>query len=161
MTDAPPLEADVLAGLQQIGLHHPDPDDPLHRRLVDALRRTRGATWGNQLVALKFEFNWAHVDAGRVYAKAKVDYEHLIDAETVRLQATTPPAGKAYSRAQAEQIARASDQAYQLQLKFLLAEKREQSMRKFLDTLQSALDNHRTDRADWRAADVEHGRSAT
>lgn len=161
MTEAPPLEADIIEGLKQIGLHRPDPQDPLHIRLVAALRRTRNATWGNQLVALKFEFNWAHVEAGKEYAQAKVDYEHLIDAETVRLQASPTATGKTLTRAVAEQMARATDQAYELQLKFLLAEKREQSMRKFLDTLQSALDNHRTDRADWRAADVEHGRTGT
>lgn len=156
-----PLTPDIVAGLRAIGLHQPNPTDPLHVRLVDALRRTRGASWGNQLVALKFEFNWEHVEAGRLFAQAKVDYEHHIDIETVRLQATAQPNGKFLTRAAAEQVARASDQAYQLQLQFLLAEKREQSMRKFLDTLSSALDNHRTDRADQRATDLEHGRSGT
>lgn len=155
------LEPDVREGLRGIGLHHPDPNDTLHVRLVDALRRTRGNSLGNQLVALKFEFNWEHVAAGKVFAQAKTDYEHHIDTESVRIRATTKVDGKSVSRAEAEQIARASDRAYELQLKFLLAEKREQSMRKFLDTLSSSLDNHRTDRADQRAGDVEHRRSGT
>jgi hypothetical protein len=47
---------------------------------------------------------------------------------------------------------------YTLRLEFLIAEKREQAMRKFLDTLTAALENHRTDRADQRAADVGHAR---
>lgn len=160
MADLAPLPDDILDGLRSIGLHHPDPADLLHQRLVDALKRTRGASWGNQLVALKFEFNWAHVNAGRVFAKAKADYEHFVDAETVRLRATHEGT-KVLSRLEAEQIARASDEGYQLQLRFLLGEQEERSMRKFLDTLSSALDNHRTDRADQRAADIEHGRTAT
>jgi len=155
------LEADVRERLRDIGLHQPSPSDPLHVRLVDALRRTRGYSLGHQLVAMKFEFNWEHVEAGRKYAQAKTDYEHQIDSESVRLRATTKVDGKSISRAEAEQIARASDRAYELQLEYLLAEKREQSMRKFLDTLQSAFDNHRTDRADQRAGDIEHGRSGT
>lgn len=156
------LEPDISDGLRRIGLHQPDPKNALHVRLVDALRRTRGATWGNQVVAMKFEFNWEHVEAGREYAQSKVDYEHFIDVETVRLTATEKtPSGKPIPRTTAEQMARASDQAYQLQLQYLLAEKREQSMRKFLDTLSSALDNHRTDRADQRATDLELGRSGT
>lgn len=161
MSAAAPLDADIAARLAEIGLHQPDPENPLHRRLVAALTRTRGATWGNQLVALKFEFNWEQLEAGRVFARSKVDYEHFIDKETVRLRATPDERGKVPTRAEAEQIARASDRAYELQLQFLLAEKREQGMRKMLDTLSSALENHRTDRADQRAADVEHGRSAT
>jgi len=160
MTDGA-LPPDIQARLRDIGLHYPDPKDPLHRRLVDALMRTRGSSWGNQLVALKFEFNWEHVEAGKEFAQAKTDYEHRIDVETVRLQASTVPGGRPMSRAQAEQNARAQQPTYELQLKFLLAEKREQSMRKFLDTLSSALDNHRTDRADQRATDLEHGRSGT
>lgn len=161
MSDAAPLPEDIMAGLRNIGLHYPDPKNPLHRRLVDALHRTRGATWGTQLVALQFEFNWEHVEAGREFAQAKTDYEHRIDVETVRLMANPVAGSKPMSRAQAEQTARAQDATYQLQLTYLLAEKREQSMRKFLDTLKNALENHRTDRADWRAADSEHGRSAT
>jgi hypothetical protein len=153
------LEPDVVSRLQDIGLHAPDPTNPLHVRLVDALRRTRGASVGNQLVAMKFEFNWELNDAGAVFAKAKADYEHHIDVETVRLRATLMPGGKALSRLEAEQIARSGDSAYGMQLAFLLAEQRERSMRKFLDTLSSALELHRTDRADQRAADVEHGRS--
>lgn len=155
--DSPaPLPPDVREHLRDVGLHYPDPKDPLHRRLVDALLRTRGSSWGNQLVAMKFEFNWEHVAAGKEFAQAKTDYEHRIDVETVRLMANPAVGSKPMSRAQAEQTARASDASYQLQLKFLLAEKREQSMRKFLDTLSSALDNHRTDRADQRAGDQAH-----
>ncbi len=158
MTEPAPLPADILERLRSIGLHQPDPGEQLHRRLVDALYRTRGASLGNQLVALKFEFNWALNEAGPAYAKAKADYEHFVDAETVRLRATWE-GPKALSRLEAEQMARASSQGYQLQLAYLLAEQRERSMRKFLDTLSSALDNHRTDRADQRAADIEHGRT--
>lgn len=160
-TQPKPLDADILEALQQIGLHNPDPADPLHVRLVNALIRTRGAVWGDQLVALKFEFNWAQYQAGREFVQAKVDYEHHLDSETVRLMGTPNEAGKFPTRAVAEQTVRATSTAYDLQLAFLFAEKREQSLRKFLDTLQHALDNHRTNRADWRAGDTEHTRSGT
>lgn len=153
------LAPDIAVRLKEIGLHQPDPTDPLHVRLVNALARTRGATLGNQLVAVKFEFNWELKDAGERFATAKAAYEHYLDVETVRLRATTTVGVKQLSRLEAEQIARAGDWAYELQ--FLLAEQRERAMRKFLDTLSSALDNHRTDRADLRASDTEHARSAT
>lgn len=155
------LEPDVLGALHDIGLSRPDPADPLHVRLVQAARRTRGGSQGARLVAFQFEFNWELKDAGTVFAKAKTDYEHFIDVEAVKMRAS----GDKVSRIEAEQIARASDDAYQLKLRYLIAEQRERAMRKFLETLHSAFENHRTDRADDRAASsfqarggVEEGR---
>ncbi|MFC4223546.1 hypothetical protein [Lysinibacter cavernae] len=149
---AAPLDLDILAGLRAIGIHEPSPEEPLHVRLVSALYRTRGESWGNALIAIKFEFNWACNQAGEVYANAKTDYERLIDIETTKIRATQ----EKVSRAEAEQIVRATEEAYKLKLAFLVAEKREQSMRKFLDTLGEALELHRTDRADKRKTDSFH-----
>jgi len=56
----------------------------------------------------------------------------------------------------AVRIANASDEAYRLLLEYRLAEQRERAMRNFLQTIQGALDNHRTDRADQRSADRAH-----
>jgi hypothetical protein len=155
---AEPLPPHVLALLRDaIGLHNPDPRDPLHVRLVNTVLRMQRAPLGQVLVALKFEFNWEHVQAGKDYAQMKADLEHLMDRETVALRVVPSKiTGKLPSRVEAEQIVRASDAYYQLNLRYLLAEKREQSMRKFLETLSSALDNHRTDRADWRSSDQAH-----
>jgi hypothetical protein len=153
-------DPDILAALTEIGITEPDYTDPLHRKLVDALVRTRGAVWGDRLVALKFVFNWAQFQAGKEFADAQADWLHQIDVRTVPLVAPAD-GSKGLTRAFAEQTVRAQEDMYELQLKALVAEKREQSLRKMLDTLQSALDNHRTSRADWRAADVEHGRTGT
>lgn len=148
--ELPPL---LLQFLRDIGIDQPDMGVPLHARLVGTVRRLGpGASFGARLAAVRFDFNWELEDAGRVFAKAKTDFETFIDRETVRLRASA----EKMSRAEAEQIARASDRAYELKLQFLLAEQRERAMRNFLLTIQSALDNHRTDRADARAADNAH-----
>lgn len=134
-----------------IGLDEVDEANPLHQQLADAITNAGpAASFGARVVALRYVFNWQLLDAGKVFATAKADYERYIDRETVRLRATgeKPP-----TRAEAEQIARASDRAYELHLAYLVAEQRERAMRNFLNTLESALDNHRTDRADQRAAD--------
>lgn len=153
--DIPPLLRQVLA---DIGLDRPDLTVPLHAKLVATLHRLGpGASFGTRLTAIRFDFNWELEEAGRVFAKAKTDFEHYVDTETIRLRAKA----EKMSRAESEQVARASDRAYELKLQFLLAEQRERAMRNFLATIQSALDNHRTDRADARAADGEHQRSGS
>lgn len=137
-----------------IGLTDVDEDNPLHMQLVDAITNAGPvASFGARVVALRYVFNWQLLDAGERFAKAKADYERFIDTETVKLRGTAAARGEKTTRAEAEQIARASDRAYELHLAYLVAEQRERAMRNFLQTLESALDNHRTDRADQRAAD--------
>lgn len=113
----------------------------------------QGATDGVLLQRIRWHFAWHLKTAGKEFADAKSDFEKHIDFETVRLRATgeKPP-----SRAEAEQIARATDEAYQLKLSFLVAEQKERAMRKFLDSVDSAIELHRTDRADARKADFAH-----
>jgi hypothetical protein len=152
-------DSDIPAGLREvlrdIGLADPDLMVPLHARLVETLHRLGpNASFGSRIVAMRWDFNWELEDAGRVFAKAKVDYERFVARKKVELLSEPK-----MSVAKAETIAEAEDQAYQLKLAFLLAEQRERSMRKFLETLSAALDNHRTDRADQRAGDVEHART--
>lgn len=152
MTDEPrPLEPEIAAQLRELGLDHPDPLDPLHVKLVATLRRLRGQSQGARLVALKYDFNWELLAAGVEFAKAKTDYEHHIDKEAVRFRVEGEKSGDMALRR-----ANASDEAYVLLLKFRLAEQRERAMRKFLDTLSNAFDNHRTDRADARAGNQFH-----
>jgi len=150
----------ILAALVEIGITNPDYEDPLHRDLVAALVRTKGAVWGDRLVAVKFVINWAQFSAGKEAAEAQAAWLHQVDVRTVPLVAPAD-GSKGLTRAFAEQTVRAQDDMYELQLTALVAEKREQSLRKLLDTLQSALDSHRTNRADWRAGDTEHSRSGT
>lgn len=132
-----------------IGLDGIDEANPLHQQLADAITNAGpGASFGARVVALRYVFNWQLNEAGKTFGTAKADYEHYIAKAKTRLLAEPK-----MSVAKAEAMAEADDEAYRLKLEYLLAEQRERSMRKFLDTLESALDNHRTDRADQRAAD--------
>lgn len=143
----------LLQVLRDIGMDAPDLTVPLHAKVVETLRRLGpGATRGQRIVALQYDFNWEHEAAGRVFANAKTDYEKYVAKLKFRLMAEDPK----MSAAKADIFAEADDEAYELKLQYLLAEQRERSMRKFLDTLKADLDNHRTDRADKRAGDKAH-----
>lgn len=147
----PPPEWVQRRVLDLVGLRALDMTDPLH---VDIARSVyelgSGATDGAVLQRIRWHFAWHLKDAGASYATSKLDYESFIDRETVKLRATgeKPP-----SRAEAEQIARADDQAHTKHLAYLLAEQRERAMRKMLDAVESAIDLWRTQRADERAGD--------
>lgn len=146
--DRPVLNPRIAAVLETVGIHRPDPDDALHRALADAVARTLGGSYGAQLIAMRFEVAQFLRDAGEAYATAKAKYEHHIASTTVR-----EVAAHKTSRALAQQMAEGSDDGHRLLLELLVAEKREQWLRKLLDTFAAAGDNHRTDRADMRAAD--------
>ncbi|MFE4469525.1 hypothetical protein ACFRFH_11985 [Leifsonia sp. NPDC056824] len=146
------LEPWLLSVLRDVGLDHPDPDVPLHVKLVNTLHRLGpAATHGQRVVAMRWDFNWELEEAGRVFAKKKALYEKAFAKRKVRELAEPK-----MSVAKAEAIAEADDEIFSLKLEYLLAEQRERAMRKFLDTLDAALDNHRTDRADQRAGDRAH-----
>ena len=149
-----PRVADVL---RSVGIHHPSKDDVLHVALVDAVWRTLGGQYGDQLAAMRFEVVAALEAAGAAFASARTGYEAYIDRETVRLVMGESKT----SRALAEQMARASDKGYELKLAHLLAEKRDQYLRKLLDAFAAAGENHRTARADQRAADRMHAQGYT
>ncbi|ROS62175.1 hypothetical protein EDF38_1278 [Frigoribacterium sp. PhB160] len=140
-----PRVADVL---RSVGIHHPSKDDVLHVALVDAVWRTLGSSYGAQLVAMRFEVAQALRLAGEDYARAKHQTERILARETVRLVGGDAKV----SRALAQQMAEASDEYDTARLNELVQEKREQWLRKLLDTFAAAMDNHRTDRADDRAA---------
>lgn len=134
---------------ETVGLRDPDVDDPLHAQLIDALIWVGpGATFGARIVSLRYVFNWELRQAGVEFATAKTEYERKLTREKARWLAEPKMAiGKA------EILAENDDQVFNLKLKYLLAEQRERALRKFLDTMDAALDNHRTDRADQRAVD--------
>lgn len=133
-----------------VGLAEPSADDPLHRALWRAIADVGpGATYGQRIVALRWVFNWQLTLAGAEFAAAKADYERHIDKTKMRLFADDPK----LSDAKATVMANGQDESYRLKLAYLLAEQYERAMRKFLDTLAAALDNHRTDRADMRGGD--------
>lgn len=144
------------------GLRTLDMADALHADLARAVYELGpGASDGVVLQRLRWHFAWHLRDAGETYAKARADHDHLIDRRTVKVRADAVKAGDKMSRLEAEQIARAEDDTYQAHLRLLLAEQRERSMRKFLDAIDSAIELHRTDRADARRADVQHVQGMT
>lgn len=150
----PPLPASIRARLRElVGLVDPDQNDPLHVRLVNTIQRTSTYSLGAQLTAVRFDFNWTQRDAGAKKATLKAEYDRHVNRETTRLLMEAAAKGEKLSRILAEQTVRASDEAYDLQMKQLLAEHEEQSLRKFLDTLDGAIETWRTDRADDRATD--------
>lgn len=152
LSDPAPLPEWLLSVLRDIGMDAPDPENPLHVKLVNTLARLGvGASFGQRIVAMRFDFNWELNEAGRVFARKKALYEKAFAKRKVRELAEPK-----MSVAKAEAIAEADDEIFALKLEYLLAEQRERSMRKFLETLEAALDNHRTDRADQRAGDRAH-----
>lgn len=131
------------------------PGDELHNKLADTVRRLGlGATYGQRIVALRFDFVWELRDAGKVFGEAKADYEHAVATQVVEITEKAALDGKKISLGLAQ--AMAERDAYELKLTYLVAEQRERAMRKFLDALDAALENHRTDRADARAGDRAH-----
>jgi hypothetical protein len=156
MTDD--LLPEVVAILRQtLRMEEPDLSVPLHRKLYETIVELgRGATLGQRVVALRYVFNWELIGAGQEYADAKIAYERTMNRAQTRWLAEPK-----MSVAKAEILAEGEDGVFELKLKYLLAEKREQSMRKFLDTLDAALENHRTDRADLRAGDRAHAQGLT
>ena len=150
----------ALSALRAIGLANPSPDDALHVAMVNAvLRLGAGAALGQQLTAIRWEINWAQQAAGAVFAKAKVNYEHIVASVTTKAIAEGSARGERVSVAFAEKLAEV--EAYEAKLEYLLAEKREQSLRKMLDTIETQVDVWRTGRADERAADRAHAQGYT
>jgi len=144
--------SDFAIVLHSIGITNPDETNPLHKKLTEALYPLGpGATVGQRVVAMRWVFNWELTDAGSTFAQAKADYERHVARVKVKWLAEPK-----MSVAKAEALADADDETYRLKLTYLLAEQRERAMRKFLETLDAMLDNHRTDRADWRRADEAH-----
>lgn len=131
------------------------PGDELHNKLARTIHRLgAAATYGQRIVALRFDFVWELRDAGQVYGTAKADYENAIAVRVVEITEKANLDGKKISLGLAQ--AMAERDAYDLKLAYLVAEQRERAMRKFLDALDAALENHRTDRADARAGDRAH-----
>jgi hypothetical protein len=147
------IPAAIVQTLREIvGLAEPDPADPLHRELWRAIADAGPhASYGQRVVALRWVFNWALREAGSEFATAKADFEHAVSRTVVEQMSKATVEGRKLSLGLAQAIAEKDN--YTLKLQYLLAEQHERAMRKFLDTLAAALDNHRTDRADMRGGD--------
>lgn len=145
-----------------LGLERIDVEDSLHADLAKAVYELGpGQPDGVVLQRFRWHFVWHLRDAGATYATARADHDHLIDRRTVRLRAEAAKAGEKLSRLEAEQVAKSEDATYAKNLAMLLAEQRERAMRKALDAIDSAIELHRTDRADARRSDTQHGQGMT
>lgn len=157
MSEILPEVAGVLRSL--IGLEV-DQQDPLHLKLAETIRRLGpSATYGQRITALRFDFAWELRAAGKEYGTAKADYENKVSLRVVAITEGAALEGKKVTLGLA--TAKAETEAYELKLSYLVAEQRERAMRKFLDALDAALENHRTDRADARAGDRAHSNGLT
>ncbi|MEV8023355.1 hypothetical protein [Microbacterium sp. NPDC080220] len=149
---SPEIPTPVRAVLRQmIGLEV-DSSDALHLKLAETITNLGpAASYGQRIVSLRFDFAWELRDAGRIYGQAKADYENAVAVRVVEISEKAAAEDRRVSLGLAQ--AMAEKDAYELKLTYLVAEQRERAMRKFLDALDAALENHRTDRADARAVD--------
>lgn len=148
------LSEEFAAELAAVGIYQPDQTNELHRRLVEAIARTRGSSRGNQLVAMQWVFNWDLERQGAEFAEAKTEYESLVAKAVVRFRDAGERSGEmCVRRAEAEDDVRAAA------LRFRLAEQLERLARKRLETVRNQIEVWRTSSADQRAADAYHART--
>lgn len=149
----PPLPPDVRDRLRDlIGLVDPDQTDELHVRMASTVNRTRALTRGDQLSAIEADLDWALMRDGTRAGDARVRYEHLLASGKARLMVGDPR----MSVAKATVLVDASDEAFQAQLVWRVAEARVSAVRAFLRQVEGRRDVWRTHRADERAADSAH-----
>jgi len=148
------LPEEFAAELAAVGIYTPDPSNELHRRLVEAMQRTRGSSRGNQLVAMQWVFNWDLERQGAEFAEAKTEYESLVAKLVVRFRDAGEKSGEMCVRR-----AEADDEVRAVALRFRLAEQLERLARKRLETVRNQIEVWRTSSADQRAADAYHART--
>jgi hypothetical protein len=150
-----PPTGEERAILRSIGVPDPQPENPLHRDVLDIVRRMRNAPVGTRNVALSYAW-LAELDRqGRAHAIAKSRYERLLAREIIRLRQT----GIEKSGTAAEKRAEDNDDVWQAHLDYRLAERLEWVAKSALRVLEVANDNWRTQQANERAADSAHARS--
>lgn len=149
------LPDDIREELAAVGIFDPDPGDELHRRLVDALKRTRGHSRGAQLVALQWVFTWDLRRYGREFAEAKTRYEVLVAMHMVTFRDAGEKSG-----AMCETRAAALPEVAEANLRYRLAEQLERLARKRLDTISNEIEVWRSENANVRAADAHSARSS-
>lgn len=145
------LDPSLSKELERIGVFSPEPENQLHRRLVDALVRTRGDSRGEQLTALQWVLNWDLQEQGIEFSRAKTDYERIRAKLIVKFRDAGEKSGE-----MAGMRADATDEVYLAHLRYRLAEQTERLARKRLDTISNEIDVWRSLNADRRKADAFH-----
>lgn len=107
--EAAPLDRDIADALSEVGIYEPDPENELHRRLVDALYRTRGQILGARYVAMQWVFDWdlgRHADGA---AEAESDYARISEVRRLELGTEAAKAKDAWQNLRGSEIVRVRD----------------------------------------------------
>lgn len=143
----------ALRALLSVGLKDPNPRDPVHVEMVNAILEV-GPTAPEhvRLQRLRWSFNHMLRDAGSRFANAKAD----VDDMTGQRVADLLKADTKLSVARAQALVAGDVEIQAAQRAMLIAQQLERALRKFLDTIEVAVDLYRTSRADERRADTFH-----
>lgn len=142
----------VRQGMFLIRLAEVDLDDRLHQRLIQSLQACGpAATDGELITAMRFTFGHEMQLAGDDAALHKVKAERMLAVDAAELRRES-----GVSQAEAKRIIESSELYWTHRETAERMLQRQRYCREMLHSLQAALDLHRTDRADQRAADQWH-----
>lgn len=153
-TYQPPVELLQLL-VETVGIQQYDGRDILHRRLIKTLADLgRGASVGDRIAACRLVVTWELREAAHWAKTGKANYDNAVSLRVLQLTEEARVKGRKIG----ESIARrtAETENFDDRMMYLQQEARATAMRHLLSALESALDNHRTDRADLRAGDRAH-----
>lgn len=159
-----PAELEVILALPQvkrglfiIRLAEVDPEDEFHQDLVYSLEACPpDSSDGDLVTAVRFVAGQAKFEAGQEYVNARNAAK-----VTMRQEARKHRLEGRISQAAAERLVEEESTRYwDLKVRAELAEVRGEYLKDLQFALQATLDNYRTSRADERAADQWHARSA-
>jgi len=150
------LDPEYAAALAELGIFEPDEDNELHRRLVDALSRTRRLPEMSRISAIRFVCLWDMGRYGEELAEARAAYDALHAKVTLRHRVAGEKSGE-MCRAAAD----ADPEVEAAHLRYRLAEQLERLARKRLDAIDGEFEAARSLNANRRAADRGHADGST
>lgn len=147
----------VRQGTFLIRLAEVDLGDRLHQRLIQSLAAcSPSATDGELITAMRFVFGHEMQLAGDDAAMHKVRAERMLSVDAAEMRRES-----GCSAAEAKRAIEATTLYWTHRETAERMLQRQRYCREMLHALQAALDLHRTDRADQRAADQWHAATAT
>ena len=151
--EPPPSLLQTLADV--VGIVEFDRSDVLHRKLLKTLADLGvGASTGDRISACRFVIAWELRDAAHLAKTGKANYEQAVSKRVLQLTEEARVKGRRIGEGLAKR--QAETENFDDRMAFLQQEARATSMRQLLSALEGALENHRTLRADMRAADRAH-----
>lgn len=147
----------VRRGMFIIRLATVDIQDPFHRDLAQTLAACDpGALDGDLITAMRFTIDHAMLEAGTEADQCKTRAERMLSVGAAEVMMETR-----LSRAAAERAMKDTPEYWDLRETAGRLGQRRSYFSELLKSLQAALDNHRTSRADQRAADTWHAQTGT